>query len=217
MGGCGMLTLGRVFGAANGRYDRIAPLYDLIEGVMETARFKKWRPLLWAKVEGPRILEVGVGTGRNFPYYPADVDVTAIDFSGEMLKRARNRARRQNRQIRLEQMDVQNLELGDSTFDTVVSSFVFCSVRDPIRGLREVERVCKPGGKVILLEHVLSTKPIARSLMNIVNPLAVRILGENINRRTVENVKRSGLVVEKVTDLGAGIFKLIEARRMKPS
>ncbi len=110
-------------------------------------------------------------------------------------------------------MDIQKLEFADNAFDTVVSTFVFCSVPDPVQGLREVKRVCQPGGKIILLEHVLSASRILASLMNLANPLVVRMMGANINRQTVENVRTSGLKVEKVTDLAAGIFKLIEARK----
>lgn len=98
-------------------------------------------------------------------------------------------------------------------FDTVVASFVFCSVPDPLRGLMEVERACKPEGKVVLLEPVLSANRIMGWIMNLANPLVVRMIGANINRRTVDNVIKSGLVVEQVTDLGAGVFKVIEARK----
>ena len=198
---------------ARKRFDRNARTYDLMEMGIERLRIRRWRELLWSKVEGTRILEVGAGTGKNFPYYPAGAEITAIDFSARMLARAKAKAAKQKVNVDLRQMDVQNLEFEDNTFDTVAATTVFCSVPDPIRGLREVERVCNPGGKVILLEHVLSANPIMGLLMKSVNPLAVRASGANINRRTVENTERSGLVIERVTDLWLGIFKLIEARK----
>jgi len=208
-----LLTQDKATEIAKRRYNRIAPLYDLMEGLVERSRYSKWRGLLWSKVEGTRILEVGVGTGKNFSYYPSDAEITAIDFSNRMLKRAKDKASKQKVKVHLQQMDVQNLKFEDNTFDTVVASFVFCSVPDPVRGLMEVERVCKHGGKVVLLEHVLSTNRIVAWLMNLANPLVVRMVGANINRQTVANVTKSGLVVEQITDLGAGIFKLIEARK----
>ena len=201
--------------AARKRYNRIAPFYDFMEGLIERSSYSRWREMLWSKVEGSEILEVGVGTGKNFPYYPVDKDITAIDFSKKMLHRAKKKAGDLGIRVHLEQMDVQNLEFEDNSFDTVVGSFVFCSVPDPIKGLQEVGHVCKPGGKIILLEHVLSANWVLAWLMNLVNPVVVGIMGPNINRRTVENVANSGLKVEKVTDLAAGIFKLIEARKEK--
>ena len=199
--------------AARKRYNRIAPVYDLMEGLVERSRYSKWRELLWSKVEGNSILEVGVGTGKNFPYYPAHAEITAIDFSEKMLNRAIMRAEKQKVEANLQQMDAQNLEFADNTFDTVVATFVFCSVPDPVKGLMEIKRVCKPGGKVLLLEHVLSANRLLGVLMSLLNPLVARTMGPNINRKTVNNVANSGLKVEKVTDLAAGIFKLIEARK----
>jgi phosphatidylethanolamine/phosphatidyl-N-methylethanolamine N-methyltransferase len=196
------------------RYNRMALLFDFIErGV--GSRLRLWRSLLWSKIEGSSILEVGVGTGANLPYYPEGIKVTAIDFSSNMLKHAREKVNRQNKDVILEEMDVQSLRFADDTFDTVVASLVFCSVPDPVRGLIEMKRVCKPGGKVVLLEHVLSSRRLLRFVMNLFNPLVLWMVGDNINRQTVENVAKSGLVIEKVTDL-SGVFKLIEARKKEP-
>ena len=199
--------------SARKTYNRIAPVYDLMESLFERSRYSGWRKLLWSKVEGKNILEVGVGTGKNFPYYPEDAEITAIDFSDKMLRRAKEKADRQGVKVRLEQMDVQSLEFEDDTFDTVVGTFIFCSVPEPIEGLTEVARVCKPEGKILLLEHVLSANRVLAWLMNLVNPVVARVMGPNINRKTVENVAKSGLEIEKVTNLAVGIFKLIEARK----
>jgi ubiquinone/menaquinone biosynthesis C-methylase UbiE len=183
-----------------------------MEGLAEKSLYSGWRELLWSKVEGNRILEVGVGTGKNISYYPANTEVTAIDFSEKMLSRATEKAKKQRIKVDLQQMDVQNLSFEDDTFDAVVATFVFCSVPNPTKGLKEIGRVCEPGGKVLLLEHVLSANRILAFLMNLVNPVVVRAMGPNINRKTMENVANSGLKADKVIDLAAGIFKLIEVR-----
>ena len=198
---------------ARRRYNRRAFDYDFMEGFADRLGLRKWRKTLWSKVSGANILEVGVGTGKNFPYYPQNASITAIDFSEKMLSRAHHKARKQGLKAHLLPMDVQKLDFEDNTFDAVVATFVFCSVSDPLEGLAEVKRVCKPGGKVILLEHVLSANRPMASLMNLANPVVVRLMGANINRRTVENVAASGLDVERVTDGMAGILKLIEAKK----
>ncbi len=194
------------------RYNRFAPVYDFVDGLLER-RYRRWRVLLWSKVEGKDVLEVGVGTGRNFPYYPKDVRVTAVDLSEGMLARARRKAARNGFPVRLEQMDIERLDFPDDSFDSVVGSWVFCSVADPLRGLREVRRVTRSDGKVVLLEHVLSPNRAVGAVMNALNPLVSRLGPDNINRRTAEHVPRSELRLEHVTDLAYGIFILIEARK----
>ncbi len=194
------------------RYDRMAALFDFLEDLAGGSRLRRWRALSWTRVEGSRILEVGVGTGPSFPFYPGGATVTAIDLSPKMLELARRKAGQQGVIVVLDEMDVQSLRFADSTFDTVIASLVFCAVPDPARGLAEIKRVCKPGGKIVLLEHVLSSRRWLAFIMNLLNPLVFWMIGDNFNRKTVDNVARSGLVVERVTDL-SGIFKLIEARK----
>ncbi len=127
------------------RYNRIALVCDLMESLIERTGYSRWRRLLWSKVAGTRILEIGVGTGKNFPFYPDGAQITAIDFSERMLAFARRRAEGQGRKISILRMDVQGLDFEDNSFDSVVGSFVFCSVPDPIRGLQEVRRVVRVG------------------------------------------------------------------------
>src|SRR4030042_2431702 len=194
-----------------GRWNRTARHYDYMMALVERVVVRKWRRLLWSRVESSRVLECAVGPGNNFPYYPPDAEITAVDFSEEMLKRARNRASRHKVKVNLQRMDAQNLEFADNTFDTVVATVVFCSIPDPARGIREVERVCKPGGKVVLLEQDLSSNLFSRWLMKVANPLIAR-MGSDFRRRPLENIARSGLKVEHVTSLLGGLFTLIEAR-----
>lgn len=195
------------------RYDRIAPYFDGLEAMMEGLFFKKWRERLWSKVDGHHILEVGVGTGKNFDYYPKDARITAIDFSDAMLKQAALKKDRKNTNVELELMDVQSLPFADNSFDTVICSFVFCSVPSPVKGLKELYRVCKPGGQVLLLEHVLSSKPVMAAIMNLVNPVVVALFGANINRNTVKNVKACSFESVRVDEHSGDMIKLIEARK----
>jgi phosphatidylethanolamine/phosphatidyl-N-methylethanolamine N-methyltransferase len=198
---------------ARRRYDRWAKLFNLMEGGdHRDSRFARWRSLLWSKADGRVILEIGVGTGASFPYYPAGVSITAVDFSANMLKFAKAKAAKLNKTVTLEEMDVQALQFPDNTFDNVVASLVFCSVPGPMQGLSEIRRVLKPGGKAVLLEHVVSSGRVSGKVMNLLNPLVLWTAGDNINRHTIENVAESGLIIEKVSDL-TGIFKLIEARK----
>ena len=195
------------------RYQRIAPLYDRMEVFAERS-YQPWRARLWSMVRGPKVLEIGVGTGKNMPFYPEGLDITAVDLTPGMLDRARKRATQLNIDVNLSLGDVQNLDFPDGMFDEVVDTFVFCSVPDPLLGLKELARAVKPGGSVFMLEHVRAAKPALGILMDVINPVVVRMTGANINRRTVENVNSSELQLERVEDLGTGdIFKLMVARR----
>jgi len=182
------------------RYNRIAPYYDLLEAFSERV-FKQWRRKLLVHARG-RILEVGVGTGKNFPYYPKDADITGIDIAEKMLPYAKKRADELGLAVSLNEGDGQALSFPEDSFDTAVATFVFCSVPDPVLGLREMRRVVKPDGQILLLEHVRIDQPVIGLLMDALNPAFVYLLGPNINRRTVENVEKAGLSIQCIEHLG---------------
>jgi ubiquinone/menaquinone biosynthesis C-methylase UbiE len=196
---------------ARRRYNRIAFLYDFLEAPMERLRFYAWRKRLLAGIKGERALEVGVGTGKNLAYYPGDVHITAIDLSPQMLARARQKAEKLHLQVDLQEMDVQHLKFPDHAFDTVFATFVFCSVPDPVKGLRELRRVCKPDGKLLLIEHMRPGNPVLGFIFDVFNPLIVRMMGANINRRTIDNIRQAGWQIKVQEGLSADIVKWIEA------
>lgn len=193
------------------RYDRIAPYFDRIESMMEKMMFGDLRSRIWQQVKGENILEVGVGTGKNFAYYPANKAMTAIDFSPVMIQEAVKKRINLGLDIELFEMDVQALDFPDNHFDCIIGTFLFCSVPDPEQGLRELKRVCKPGGEVLLLEHVLSTNKFIASIMQLLNPVTVRLVGANINRQTDKTVQACGFSSVEVLASSSHLVKLIKA------
>ncbi|MCK4741704.1 MAG: class I SAM-dependent methyltransferase [Anaerolineales bacterium] len=211
------LVKGRATTATKARYGRIAPIYDFIE-ILPELRYSTWRKRFWEIVRGElsrgvRLLEVGVGTGKNMPYWPQGIQFTAIDLTPGMVARARQRAAKLGVEAEIMEGDAQSLQFLDDSFDAAAATFVFCSVPDPVLGLQELARVVRPGGSIFLMEHVRSTDPIMGKLMDLVNPIVRNLMGPNINRDTVENVKRANLAISNVEDLDrGGIFKIIHAR-----
>jgi ubiquinone/menaquinone biosynthesis C-methylase UbiE len=193
------------------RYNRIAFCYNLMDAPLELMRFASWRPMIRDRIKGCKALEVGVGTGKNIDYYPDGIEITAVDLSPRMLKRALKRAGLLGLKVRMLEMDTQCLAFPDNCFDTVFATFVFCSVPDPVIGLRELRRVCKPDGRLVVLEHVRPANKLLGIFFDVLNPFVVRMMGANINRRTIDNIKMAGWQIQTEKKLSSDIVWLIEA------
>lgn len=190
-------------------YDRVAPIYDLYSGPMELMGGIRRRRRMLARAAG-EVLEAGVGTGLNLGHYPGGVHVTGIDIAPRMLARARRRAEAADIDVTLDVADVEDLPYDDDRFDTATASCVFCSVADPVQGLRELARVTKPDGRVLLLEHVRPRNRLLGALADLLSPLTRWLFGPEVNRHTERNVEAAGLEIVSVRR--EGVWREIEAR-----
>lgn len=198
---------------AKARYDRIARFYDLMETLVETRLFKRYREETLENLEGD-ILEIGVGTGKNLPFYSSKARVTAIDISPRMMKGAKVRASSVNPQVHLQLMDAEHLEFPDRSFDYVVGTFVLCSIPDPVGALREMKRVVRKDGKILFVEHVLSKRRAVAIIENLINPLVRMLFGFNVNRDTRSNIEKAGLFVNVDEELAMGdVFRRFTCAR----
>lgn len=180
--------------------------------MMEYIAFKKWRKIVFSKVEG-RCLEVGLGTGKNFDHYPKNAQMVAIDLSPGMIGKAKNRAAKAD--VEMVIMDAQHLAFKDNVFDSVVMTFVLCSVPDPAKGVEECVRVCKPEGKIINLEHVHSKYRIIAFMEELMNPITSGFFGFNVNRHTRSNIEAGGASV--VEDHKLAFFDVFRLFISKPN
>lgn len=191
------------------RYERVARFYDLYNGPMEWFGMARKRRRLFSRARG-KVLEVGIGTGRNLEVYDRAIEVIGIDVSQKMLRRARRRAESLGRAVALEVADVQRLPFDDDSFETATAACVFCSVADPVRGLAELGRVVGPLGRILLLEHVRPRNPVLGKMADALSPVTRRLIGPYVNRRTEENVEAAGLEIVEVRR--AGVWREIVAR-----
>lgn len=196
-------------------YDRFARWYDWLEIVPELLGTWALRRELMRRARG-RVLEVAVGTGRNLPHYPPGTEVVGVDFSVEMIRRARDRAAGEEVEARFALMDAERLAVCDGGYDTVTSSMTLCTFPDPVRALREMERALKPGGRVLLVEHGRSEHGwLARYQDRTEERIAGRV-GCHWNREPPEIVRAAGLEIVDHDRKFLGVFHMIEAAPRAP-
>jgi len=174
------------------RYQRIAPLYDLLDLPFETRRYRTLRPLLFQNLGG-RLLDAGIGTGRNCAFYLPEAIVSGIDTSPAMLERAHHRCPTLAAAGRLYQMDVTHLDFPPASFDAAIATFLFCVLPNNLQvsALRELGRVVRPGGLIRLLEYVRPKGTIRRIMSRIWQPWIAWADGASFDRET-ERHSRSG-------------------------
>ncbi|OPL19172.1 MAG: hypothetical protein AVO35_12025 [Candidatus Aegiribacteria sp. MLS_C] len=191
----------------------MAGIYDLMEWPMERLLFRRLRCRAVEYAEG-RTLEVGVGTGKNLEFYPSGMELSAIDFSPGMLEVAARKAEQPGMPlVELREMDLEDMDYADGSFSTVISTFVFCTVPHPMKGLMEIRRVLEPGGKAVFLEHMRSGNPILNIFLCAMSRFTRPILGDSMVRRTLSSIRNAGFEVSSVEDNLFGIVKLITAGR----
>jgi ubiquinone/menaquinone biosynthesis C-methylase UbiE len=195
------------------RYQRIAPFYDLLDLPFELARYRGIRPLMFAGLSG-RILEAGVGTGRNLPFYPPGSEVVGIDLSPAMLARAARRQASSAANVTLRQMDVTSLALADDSFDAAIATFLFCVLPDALQvpALSELGRVVKAGGLIRLLEYTRPRTAHRRIITRLWEPWIHWAYGAGFDRRTEQHVPEAGLELVESRLVVDEVIKLITAR-----
>lgn len=195
------------------RYQRIAPYYDLLDLAFEYGRYRRIRPLLFHGLTG-RLLDAGVGTGRNIPFYPPGARVLGVDISPAMLERARARRDALSAEVELRKMDVTALDYPDASFDAAVATFLFCVLPEELQtpALKELGRVVRPGGAIRMLEYVRPRGRVRRFVASLWEPWMAWAYGAGFDRRTEAHIPEAGLEVTKSAFVVDDLMKLIEAR-----
>lgn len=181
-------------------YAEFAPLYDRIFGKMFYSRLERVIEDLEIP-PGARVLEVGAGTGTSFPAYPTHCEITGVDLAPDMLARARKKIHANGwTHLRVLEMNALNLKFPDNMFDYVMAFHVVTVVPDPIRMIAEAKRVCKPGGKIVIVNHFTSSVPVLGSLTEALDPIT-RLLGWRTNLKLKPFIQTSNLKVERIYKL----------------
>lgn len=188
-----------------------AQRYDRGMAFMERWGLRRLRREVWRGVSG-RVLEIGAGTGANYPYHGSEARVTAFDIEAEGLRWLR--AKYGPADLDLSRNDAQHLPFAAGTFDAAVGTLTFCSIPDPHQALAEIGRVLRPGGRLILLEHVRGQHQPMRLLTDLLQPFWFALQGScHLNRETAAIVRESGFHIDTLSTHAWGIVQLIRATR----
>jgi ubiquinone/menaquinone biosynthesis C-methylase UbiE len=197
----------------NRYWDRKSATYDAEMGVWDRRLFGDSREWACGQATG-EVLEVAVGTGLNLACYPAEVTLTGLDLSSGMLELARSRARDLGRAVTLRQGSAHELPFAEASFDTVVCTFGLCAIPDPAAAVREMCRVLRPGGRLILVDHVASSSGVVRAMQWLVELASVPLAGEHFRRRPLKLVEALGLPVERRERFKLGLVERLVARKV---
>jgi ubiquinone/menaquinone biosynthesis C-methylase UbiE len=193
-------------------WDKHAHRYDPQMQLWDRKLFGDTRAWICQQASG-EVLEVAIGTGLNLEHYPDQVRLTGIDFSPAMLAKAQDRAQQLGRQVDLKEGDAQGLAFPDGSFDTVVCTLSLCSVPDDRQAITEMRRVLRPGGRLLLADHVASTSWPVRALQRLLELVTIPIGEEHFLRRPVEHVRRQGFQVERQERFKLGLVERLVARK----
>jgi ubiquinone/menaquinone biosynthesis C-methylase UbiE len=194
-------------------WDKKSRGYDREMQFMQRVLFGDSRQWACSQASG-HVLEVAVGTGLNLDSYPSGIQLTGIDLSEPMLAIARTRAAELGRDVELHQGDAHALPLADATFDTVVCTFGLCAIPNIDTALDEMTRVLRPGGKLILVDHVASSSRIARGIQRAIEVITVPMASEHFLRRPLTHVKRRPFTIERAERFKLGLVERIVARKL---
>lgn len=191
------------------KWDRAAPNFDLMAGKGAEKRWQPEKQELFSHMQG-KILFLALGTGLDIETFPRGQTIQAIDISPKMLEVAQPRIDLYEGDIQAQVIDVHELAFEDNSFDQVFTSCTFCSVPDPVAGLRSLRRVLKPGGELFMFEHTGSRYYPFKIMMNLMT-LLTRSLGPDMNRPTVANVEAAGFQLREVNNIFLDVVKTIKA------
>jgi ubiquinone/menaquinone biosynthesis C-methylase UbiE len=193
-------------------WDKKSRSYDREMQFMERMLFGDSRN--WACSQaGGDVLEVAVGTGLNLDAYPREIRLTGIDLSEQMLEYARARASELGREVDLRQGDAHNLPFADATFDTVVCTFGLCAIPDIDTALDEMSRVLRPGGRLILVDHVASSSRVARGVQRALEVITVPMASEHFLRRPLTKLEQRRFTIERAERFKLGLIERVVARK----